>query len=62
MVLMFGGNGRRMYTVAAMEEVVLRGDGVWWWGWICNSTNNQKRYKEGNSRYSFKWRAYENKL
>jgi len=32
--------------VAAMEVVVLRGDGVWWWGWICNSTNNQKRYKE----------------
>jgi len=46
MVLMFGGNGRRVYMVAAMEVVVLRGDGVWWWGWICNSTNNQKRYKE----------------
>jgi hypothetical protein len=46
MVLMFGGNGRRVYMVAAMEVVVLSGDGVWWWEWICNSTNDQKRYKE----------------
>jgi len=42
----FGGNGRGVYIVAAMEVVVLSDDGVWWWGLICNSTNNQERYTE----------------
>ena len=43
---MFVGNGRGVYVVAAMEVVMLSGDGVWWWGLICNSTNNQERYTE----------------
>jgi len=44
----FGSNGREVYVLAAMEVMVLSGDGIWWWGLIC--------------RYSFKWRAYVSKL
>ena len=51
---MFGGNGRGVFMLAAMEVLVLSGDGIWWWGLICNFTNNQERYtEEGKQQIQF---------